>query len=79
MVSPGFSFTWTGADHALSSGRSATASVCALRQAASRVDKSAGSFSASTARRQQCGVDGAGLADRQRADRECPAGICTIE
>ena len=55
-------------DQASSCGASATASVCSARQASSR------SASAAIAERQdgggeQRGIDGAGLADRQRADR----------
>ena len=55
-------------DHALSSGASATASVCFLRQASSRF----ASFAIAQCQHaggEQRRVDRAGLADRERADR----------
>ena len=55
-------------DHASSSELSATASVCCLRQASSRsLERCVGQRQ--HARGEQRRIDGAGLADRERADR----------
>src|SRR5205085_12549118 len=63
--------------HALSSGRSATASVWALRQAARRSDK-AGSDRASTAAASSAALIAPAL-PMARVPTGMPAGICTIE
>jgi hypothetical protein len=63
--------------HAVSSGRSAIAAVCALRQAASRV-ASAGSCSASTAAASNAALTAPALPIAS-VPTGMPAGICTIE